>query len=72
MGDDVLARLTTELGGRPPGGLARLDAASAEDLTRALREAKRRQSRELESAMRSSMDHVPRLLRGPTRKLLFG
>lgn len=63
--------LGSELGARPPRGLAGLDPEQLEDLAAAVREAKRRQAAELAAAGEHSLRFIPRLLRGPVRKV-FG
>lgn len=64
--------LEHELGARLPDGLSVLSAAELERLTGLLRDAKRRQARELGEGVEESLDFVPRLMRGPVRKILFG
>ncbi|MDQ6774906.1 MAG: hypothetical protein M3071_01515 [Actinomycetota bacterium] len=64
--------LEAELGGQPPEGLAALDGAERGAFAGILRDAKERQSRELEAAVEESLGVVPRLLRGTIRKILFG
>jgi hypothetical protein len=64
--------LEAELGGQAPDGLAALDAAERRAFAGILRDAKERQSRELEAAVEESLGVVPRLLRGTIRKVLFG
>ncbi len=64
--------LEAELGGQPPDGLSALDATERGALVGVLRDAKERQSRELEEAVEQSLGVVPRLLRGTIRKVLFG
>lgn len=64
--------LEAELGGQPPDGLTALDAAERRAFAGVLRDAKERQSRELEAAVEQSLGVVPRLLRGTIRKILFG
>ena len=61
--------LREELGVAPPKGLASAEAA---DLAELVREARVRQARELRAAINATYDHIPRLLRGPLRKLLGG
>jgi hypothetical protein len=64
--------LEAELGGQPPEGLSALDKAERRAFAGILRDAKARQSRELEAAVEGSLGVVPRLLRGTIRKILFG
>ena len=64
--------LDDELGSRPPDGLQALAAADLRELAGLLRDAKRRQSEELEAAIEEALEIVPRMARGPVRKILFG
>jgi hypothetical protein len=64
--------LEAELGGQPPDGLGALDETERRAFASVLRDAKKRQSRELEEAVEQSLGVVPRLLRGTIRKILFG
>ena len=64
--------LQAQLGGRIPAGLEVLSAKELETLAGLLREARRRQARELDEGVEESLDIVPRLMRGPVRKILFG
>jgi hypothetical protein len=64
--------LEAELGGPAPDGLRALTDAQLSAITEVLAEAKRRQSGALESAVRESLEIVPRMARGPVRKILFG
>ncbi len=70
MAEDGFQALATQLFDAPPDSLAQLDDASLSDLTKAVREARRRQAAELETAGEKAFGHIPRLLRGPIRKLL--
>ncbi len=65
--------LTDALGALPPPGIAAaLSDADAAGLAEAVVEARARQSAALAAATKSALDHVPRLLRGPIRKLVLG
>lgn len=64
--------LEAELGGRAPDGLDALGQNEQRAFADVLRDAKTRQSRELEAAVEQSLGVVPRLLRGTIRKILFG
>jgi hypothetical protein len=63
--------LERELGGRAPDGLVALGERERAAFAEALRRAKARQSRELDTAIEQALGIVPRLLRGTVRKLLF-
>jgi hypothetical protein len=64
--------LESELGGPAPDGLRELTDAQLSAFTELLGEAKRRQSGALESAVQEALEIVPRMVRGPVRKMLFG
>ena len=67
------AALRDELGSAPPAGVVEaLSEAEADDLANALADARRRQAAELRAAVHGAYDHVPRLLRGPIRKIFGG
>jgi len=67
-----LEQLTAALGAPPPPAFQTLDAAELGALTAALEAALGRQAAELEAATDRSVQHLPRLLRGPIRRVLFG
>ena len=64
--------LQAELGGPAPDALSGLDQGDLGAFAAVLRDAKARQSRELDAAVEQALGVVPRLLRGPIRKALFG
>ncbi len=69
----AIDELTEALGGPPPPGLAaRVSDADARELARAVDEARRRQTAALDEATTNAFEHIPRLLRGPIRKLVLG
>lgn len=68
----AMAVLERELGAAAPDGFAALDDDELDALAVALRDAKRRQARDLEHGMEEALEIVPRLARGPVRKILFG
>lgn len=68
----VAPTLEAELGGPAPDGIAALDEQQRSAFASVLRDAKERQSGELEAAIEQSLGVVPRLLRGTIRKVLFG
>ena len=74
MGGVGAAReLRDALGKTPPKGLAgALSEEQLADLARAVSAARERQSAELRAAIDGAFDGVPRLLRGPLRKVLLG
>lgn len=64
--------LERELGGPVPEGLEALSAAQLATLAELLAAAKKRQAHELTEGVEDSLNFVPRLMRGPVRKILFG
>lgn len=64
--------LEHELGAPLPDGLDVLSARELQALTGLLIAAKARQAQELEDGLQESLDVVPRLMRGPVRRILFG
>jgi hypothetical protein len=72
MSSKPIATLEAELGGRAPDGICALTDAQLRAFTGLLCDAKRRQSEALESAVEQALEIVPRMLRGPVRKILFG
>lgn len=70
MAEDGLKALAVQLGGRAPGGLTALDSEHLRDLADAVHAVKRRQAAELAAAGDQALHHIPRLLRGPIRKML--
>jgi hypothetical protein len=68
--EDGLRGLETQLGARPPAGFARLDAEHQRDLLAAVEDARRRQAAELEAASEQALRHIPKLLRGPIRRVI--
>jgi hypothetical protein len=65
-----LAALEAQLGSEPPAGLARLDPDELGDLTAAIRDARRRQAAEIDAVGDRALSFVPRLLRGPIRRIV--
>lgn len=64
--------LENELGAPLPGGLDVLSAKELGTLADLLAAAKARQADELQEGVEESLNIVPRLMRGPVRKILFG
>jgi hypothetical protein len=69
---EVLKALESQLHTRPPRGLSVLSEQELEDLTGAVRDARHHQAAELEAAGEKAFGHIPRLLRGPIRKVMGG
>jgi hypothetical protein len=72
MSAKAIRALEDELGGRPPEGLEALTDAQLRAFTDLLHAAKQRQSEALQSAVEEALEIVPRMVRGPVRKMLFG
>ncbi|MHB8691224.1 MAG: hypothetical protein ACYDHH_08255 [Solirubrobacteraceae bacterium] len=70
MTDEALTALEQELGAAPPKTFAKLAPEQLHDLADAVAAARRRQAHELAAAGDAAFGHVPRLLRGPIRKVL--
>ncbi len=71
MSEDGLRALEQQLGATAPPGIARLRPDQLRALAEAISDARHTQARELASATNQALDHIPRLLRAPVRKL-FG
>ena len=65
-------RLEDELADKVPDGLEALADGQLTDVADRLHQAKQRQSQALDAAIGQALEIVPRLLRGPVRKVLFG
>jgi hypothetical protein len=63
------AALRERLDSEPPQGLHALTGTQLADLTTAITEARRRQREALAAAGDRALSHVPRLLRGPIRRV---
>jgi hypothetical protein len=72
MSDDPIDILEEELGARVPEGIEALADDELLLLADLLHEAKASQAQELDEGVEGSLDIVPRLMRGPVRKMLFG
>jgi predicted amidohydrolase YtcJ len=69
---EALEAMESQLRAKPPEGLSSLSEEELEDLTDAIREARRRQAAELHAAGERALDHIPWLLRSPIRKVMGG
>lgn len=58
-----------ELAVSPPAGMSRLTPEQRDDLARAIRGAKHRQAAALAAAGEQALGLIPRILRGPIRRL---
>ncbi len=70
MAGNGLKALRAQLGAPPPKGIAKLRSADLQDLADAVAGARRQQAAELAAAGEKSLGHIPKLLRGPVRKVL--
>jgi hypothetical protein len=70
MADDGFTALRAQLGGEAPDGLRALDDEHLRDLAGAIAGARRRQTAILNAAGDRALGMVPRLLRGPVKKLV--
>jgi len=68
--DDAFDALRAQLGGTAPDALRRLSAAELTHLSQAIRGARRRESKAMAQAGERALGHIPRLLRGPVRKIV--
>jgi hypothetical protein len=65
-----MQELRAQLRGDPPGALRALGEADLRHLTETIRSARVRQAAALEHAAEQGFSYVPRLLRGPIRRIL--
>jgi hypothetical protein len=70
MTQDGVAALAAQLRDTPPEGLAALSDADLHHLASAVQASRRRQAAELDAAGEQALSHIPRLLRGPIRKVI--
>lgn len=70
MADTGFAALRRALDGHAPEGLKSLEPAHLEHLADAVHDSRRRSARALAEAGERALRHVPRLLRGPIRRLV--
>lgn len=71
MAKDPLTALRRELPSADLQGLGALKPADAERLARLIDQARQQQKTQLREALQASLEHVPFLLRGPVRRILF-
>ena len=67
---DAVRELEVQLGATPPKGVAALSDDELGHLAEAIRAARHRQAAELQAAGEKAFGHIPRLLRGPIRKVM--
>jgi hypothetical protein len=68
--DRALEALRKQLNGEVPAALRELEPEHLEHLASAVHEARRRQGQALAQAGERAFSHVPRLLRGPIRRIV--
>ena len=69
--DSAIAQVKTALGGQPPESITELDDASVTKLAQLLKSSRERQQAQLAESLEKALGHLPRLLRGPVKKVLF-
>ena len=70
--DDAADIFEAELGAGMPDGFAALSDEQLLALADLLGDARQRRRQELDDGLEESLNIVPRLMRGPVRKILFG
>lgn len=70
MADEAWRALRAQLGPRIPDGLRALDDKQLRDLSAAITETRRRQAQALSESGDRAFALVPRLLRGPIRRVI--
>jgi hypothetical protein len=70
MSTEPMRALEGQLRANPPSGLEALAPEELRDLADAIRTARRRQAQALNHAADQALGHIPRLLRGPIRKIM--
>lgn len=68
--DDALDALTEQLRDRPPEALGALADEHLAHLASRIEMARRHQAEQLQAASVRALDRVPRLLRGPVKKIV--
>jgi len=71
MPQPAFQQLAQELGTDLPARMAELSDAELGQLTEAVRRLKKQQDADLTKALEGTLSHVPALLRGTVRKILF-
>lgn len=68
--NDGARLLQAQLRARPPSAVLELDDEHLRDLAEAVRQARHRQAAELAQAGDKALSVIPRVLRGPVRRVL--
>ena len=66
----AVQELEAKLGGNLPTSLGSLSAEELRDLAEAIDSARHRQARSLHEASENAWGYIPRLIRGPIRKIV--
>jgi hypothetical protein len=67
--DDAFSALSAQLGATPPESLRELTEDELRDLGAAVADARHRQAAALAQAGDRALSHIPRLLRGPIKRI---
>jgi hypothetical protein len=67
--DDAFSALRSQLGATPPESLRELTEDELRDLGAAVADARHRQAAALAQAGDRALSHIPRLLRGPIKRI---
>jgi uncharacterized protein YdbL (DUF1318 family) len=67
---NALSQLREQLSGDVPEGVRRLGDAELRDLAQAISDARHREGQALAASGERALERVPRLLRGPIRKVV--
>jgi hypothetical protein len=70
MADEGFEALRSQLGGDAPEALRRLDSEQLHDLAQAIADTRHRQSAALAAGGERALGMIPRLLRGPIRRIM--
>ena len=70
MPDDAFTALRAQLGDTAPDSLRTLSDTELRDLSAALADARHRQAAALAEAGDRALSHIPRLLRGPIKRIV--
>ncbi|MBO0769254.1 MAG: hypothetical protein J2O48_11285 [Solirubrobacterales bacterium] len=72
MDKDGFGWLTEQLRNTPPAALGALSEADLRRLGDSVRKARKSQAEQIQVAAEQALEHVPRFLRGPVKKLVGG
>lgn len=66
-----MGALREAIGGEAPQAFEALDAEALQDLAGLIESSRRRQQQALQQSLEDALRYLPRLLRGPVRRILF-